>query len=185
HELQVESAEIDPSIEVRGEVAWVRPVPYLPRLYLRGVGAATRADAEWFRDFLYPADPESAEEAREDLWSPILWDWRLPAGGRGYALFSREEVAGDPAHLLEAEVRRRDTFLPTGDPSMDELARRAEIFLVDGDDRASWVLSGYPDLSDGGREGPIAAPGLALATGRYGAAARVFNALAATRRDGL
>src|SRR5262245_11481594 len=90
HELQVESAEIDPSIEVRGEVAWVRPVPYLPRLYLRGVGAATRADAEWFRDFLYPADPESAEEAREDLWSPILWDWRLPAGGRGYALFSRE-----------------------------------------------------------------------------------------------
>ena len=185
HELQTESTEIDPSTEVRGEVSWVRPVAYLPRLYMRGVGASTRAEPAWHRDFLYPADCGWEEEAREDLWSPIVWDWVLEPGAHGYALFSREEVAADPAHLLEAEIRRRETFTPVGDPAFDELARRAEVFLVDGDDRASWVLAGYPALSDGGRDGPIAAPGLALATGRYGPAARVLNGLAATRRDGL
>jgi predicted glycogen debranching enzyme len=185
HELQTESAEIDPATEVRGEVSWVRPVPYLPRLYMRGVGASTRAEPVWYRDFLYPRDAESGEEGREDLWSPIVWDWSLPAGARGYILLSREEVAGDPAHLLEAETRRRDVFPRTGDPAMDELGRRSELFLADGDDRASWVLSGYPDLADGGRDGPIAAPGLAVATGRYAAAARALNGLATTRRDGL
>lgn len=184
HELQSASAEIDGRTDIRGEVSWVRPVPYLPRLYLRGVGATTWADPVWHCDFVYPADAAD-RDAREDLWSPIVWEWRLDPSDDGYALFSREEVAGDPAHLLEAETRRRDVFVPAGDAASDELARRAEIFLVDGDDRASWILGGYPALGDGGRDGPISGPGLALATGRYGAAARALNGLAATRRDGL
>src|SRR5262245_49011500 len=34
HRLQSETTDWDPATEVRGEVSWVRPVPYLPRLYL-------------------------------------------------------------------------------------------------------------------------------------------------------
>src|SRR5262249_57053462 len=48
-ELQRETAELDPAVEVRGEISWVRPVPYLPRLYLRAVGFASEPDPVWSR----------------------------------------------------------------------------------------------------------------------------------------
>ena len=72
-ELRAESDEIDTSVEVRGEVSWVRPAAYLPRLYLRAVGAETTKDPTWYRDFYYRVDAERGEEATEDLWSPLRW----------------------------------------------------------------------------------------------------------------
>lgn len=185
HELQRESAELDTTTEVRGEVCWVRPIPYLPRLYLRGVGATTRVEPVWYRRFFYPVEAERGYDSTEDLWSPVEWKWALPARGEAYLLFSREEVAADPAHLVEAERRRRETFVRTGDALFDEMARRAEVFLVDGDYGEESIVAGYPWFADWGRDSMIAAPGIALATGRYGAAARVLNASAAMRRDGL
>ena len=68
---------------------------------------------------------------------------------------------------------------------LDEMARRAEVFLVEGDYRDGTILAGFPWFADWGRDSMIAAPGLALATGRYGAVARVLNTYAALRRDGL
>ena len=184
HELQEESADFDTTTEVRGEVSWVRPVAYLPRLYLRGVSARTTIEPVWYRGIHYPADA-NPEDATEDLWSPLAWTWVLPAAGEAYALFSREEVLADPAHLVEAERRRRDAFPATKDPVFDELARRGEAFLVDGDYRESAIIAGYPWLADRGRESMIAAPGLALSTGRYASTARVLNSHAAMRRQGL
>ncbi len=184
-ELQRETAELDASVEVRGEVSWVRPVPFLPRLYLRGVGLSAEADPLWYRDFFYSLDRERGYDALEDLWSPLVWTGTLAPGAEAYLLFSLDEVAADPGHLLEAERRRRDVFARTGDPVLDEMARRAEVFLVEGNYRDGTILAGFPWFADWGRDSMIAAPGLAQATGRFGAVARVLNTFAALRRDGL
>ncbi len=184
-ELLHETADLDASTEVRGEMCWVRPVPYLPRLYLRGVGATTHAEPTWYRDFFYSDEKERGYDASEDLWSPVEWRWTLSPGGEAFLLFSLEDVAADPGHLMEAERRRRDMFARTGDPVLDEMARRAEVFLVEGDYRDGTILAGFPWFTDWARDSMISAPGLALATGRYGAVARVLNTYAALRRDGL
>jgi predicted glycogen debranching enzyme len=184
-ELLHEAADFDATTDIRGEVSWVRPVPYLPRLYLRAVGATAAAEPIWYRDFFYPLEVERGYDAAEDLWSPVVWNGTLAPGAEAYLLFSLEEIAADPGHLMEAERRRRDSFARTGDPVMDEMSRRAEVFLVEGDYRDGTILAGFPWFADWGRDSMIAAPGLALATGRFGAVARVLNTYATLRRDGL
>ncbi len=185
HRLQHETTDWDQATEVRGEVSWVRPLPYLPRLYLRGVFASTRAEPLWYRNFSYAEEVARGYDAEEDLWSPIEWEWTLRPDARAFALFSLDEVAADPDHFLDEERRRRQTFARTKDPVFDELSRRAECFLVEPDHRRASILAGYPWLADWGRQSMVAAPGLALATGRTGTVARVLNTFAAGRRDGL
>ena len=184
-ELLHETSDFDPSVELRGEVSWVRPVPYLPRLYLRAVGAAATAEPLWYRTFFYRLEKERGYDAVEDLWSPVVWNGTLAPNARAYLLFSLEEVAADPEHLMEAERRRRDLFARTGDPMLDEMSRRAEAFLVESDHREGTILAGFPWFADWGRDSMISAPGLAQATGRFGSVARVINTYAALRRDGL
>ncbi len=184
-ELRSETDEIDMTVDRRGEVSWVRPAAYLPRLYLRAAGAETTNDPLWYRDFFYREDSARGDESHEDLWSPLRWRWSLAPGAEAYVLYSREEIAGDPGHLVEAERSRRDRFVAAGDPLFNEMARRAESFVVDGDDREATILAGYPGLADRGRDAMVAAPGLALSTGRFGSIARVVNSFSAMRRDGL
>jgi predicted glycogen debranching enzyme len=185
HRLQTESADWDATTEVRGEIAWVRPLPYLPRLYLRGVFSATRVDPVWYRHFAYAEEKARGYEAEEDLWSPFEWEWTLRPDAQAFALFSLEEAAGDPDRFLDEERRRRQAFAGTHDPVFDELARRAEAFVVEADHRRATILAGYPWLADWGRQAMIAAPGLAQASGRPGSVARVLNTFASARRAGL
>lgn len=185
HDVARESEDFDTATEVRGEVSWVRPVAFLPRLYLRGAGAATERAPAWYRYFQYRSDGETGEGVTEDLWSPLAWTWTLPPGGEAYALFSVHEIAADPKQLLEAEGLRRRSFERTGDSLFDALAGRAEAFVVEGNRSDGAVVAGYPWLADRGRDSMIAAPGLALATGRFGSLARVLNTFAAQRREGL
>jgi predicted glycogen debranching enzyme len=185
HRLQMETADWDSTTEARGEVSSVRPLPYLPRLYLRGVFASTRTDPVWYRSFSYAEETERGYDAEEDLWSPLEWEWTLRPDARAFAIFSLDEVAADPDRFLDEERLRRQTFGPTQDTIFDELARRAEAFLVEAAPRRATILAGYPWLADWGRQAMIAAPGLAQATGRSGAVARVLNTFAAARRDGL
>ena len=185
HRLQAETSDWDATTEARGEVTWVRPLPYLPRLYLRGVFATTRVDPLWYRHFAYAEETARGYDATEDLWSPLEWEWTLRPDAQAFVLFSLDEVAADPDRFLDEERRRRQAFARTQDPVFDELARRAESFVVDADHRRATILAGYPWLADWGRQAMIAAPGLALATGRLGALARVLNGFAVARRDGL
>jgi predicted glycogen debranching enzyme len=185
HRLQSETTDWDPATEVRGEVSWVRPLPYLPRLYLRGVFASARPDPVWYRHFRYAEDIARGYDGEEDLWSPLEWEWTLRPEARAFALFSLEEVAADPEHFLDEERLRRQAFVRSQDPIFDELARRAEAFLAEAHPRRATVLAGFPWLADWGRQTMIAAPGLAQATGRVGVLARALNGFAAQRRDGL
>ncbi len=161
-------------VEVRGDAAWIGPLNDAPRLFLRGTGAQGVAQAG--------CREKAGEKSRadEELWGPVAWDWVLPPGQETYLLFSTEDVSTDPAHLLEAERRRR-TSAPTENPLFDELARRAEVFLVDGDGRDGSIVPGYPP-DDPGRDSMIPVPGLTLATGRYAGVARAVNAAAARLR---
>lgn len=185
HDLAHESAMFEPATEIRGEVSWVRPVAFLPRMFLRGVGATTERVPAWYRSFHYRREADHGRDDSEDLWSPLAWTWTLPPNGEAHALFSIHEAAGDPGQLLEAEALRRRRFEATGDSLFDALAARSETFLVEGDRGEASIVAGYPSLSDRGRDATVAAPGLALATGRFGPLARVLNTFAAQRREGL
>ncbi|HWZ87152.1 MAG TPA: glycogen debranching enzyme N-terminal domain-containing protein, partial [Thermoanaerobaculia bacterium] len=183
HRLQSETPDWDATTEARGEVSSVRPLPYLPRLFLRGIFASTRVDPVWYRHFSYAEEAERGYDAEEDLWSPLEWEWVLRPDAKAFALFSLDEVAADPEHFLDGERVRRQAFARTQDPVFDEMDRRAECFLAEADHRRATVLAGFPWLADWGRQTMVAAPGLAQATGRAGALARVLNTFAAQRRD--
>jgi len=185
HRLQAETTDWDASVEVRGETSWVKPLPYLPRLFLRGVFAATRSDPAWYRRFRYAEEAARGYDCEEDLWNPLEWEWTLRPDAQAFALFSLNEVAGDPDGFLDAERRRRREYAPTGDSVFDELARRSEAFVAESDHRRTTVLAGYPWLTDWGRQAMVAAPGLALAQGRAGTLSRVLNTFASDQRDGL
>ncbi len=185
HRLQRETADWNATTEARGETSWVKPLPYLPRLFLRGVFAATRVDPTWYRHFRYAEEEARGYDCEEDLWSPLEWEWTLRPDAQAFALLSLDDVAGDADHFLDAERRRRQEFATTGDTIFDELASRSEAFVAEADHRRTTILAGFPWLSEWGRQAMVAAPGLALAHGRVGAVARVLNTFAAHRRDGL
>jgi len=175
-----DAAELSSAVKAQGEVFRVGPVAGLPRLFLRGRGGQARRTPFWRGPVVIPpADPS------ERLWAPVVWDWTLPPEATAFLLLSLEPVATDPAQIVEAEHRRRGIFVATADPLFDELARRAEVFLLDGDSRDGAIVASYPDSADRARDSMIALPGLALATGRYATAARVLGAAAARRREGL
>jgi predicted glycogen debranching enzyme len=184
HRLQKETNDWDTTTEVRGETSWVKPLPYLPRLFLRGVFGSTRVDPIWYRHFRYAEEAARGYDSEEDLWSPLEWEWTLRPDAQAFALFSQDEVAADPDHLIDSERRRRREFAPTSDSVFDELASRAESFVA-ADHRRTTILAGFPWLGDWGRQALVAAPGLALAHGRLGPVAQVLNTFAAQRRDGL
>ncbi|HJW15281.1 MAG TPA: amylo-alpha-1,6-glucosidase, partial [Thermoanaerobaculia bacterium] len=165
----------DPAVAVREDAAWISSLPGSSPLYLRGCGGRA-VDESW----RVAEAPEHAEpDGGEGLWSPVAWDWILAPQEEAYLLFSREEVSTNPAQLLEAERERRQAFGKTDDPVFDELARRAEVFLVDGDSQDGAIIPGYPEPGEGGRDSMISVPGLTLASARYSGAARVVGAAAA------
>ena len=159
HRLQHESGDWSAETQARGETSSVRPLPYLPRLYLRAVFGETRLDPQWYRHFRYPEETARGYDAEEDLWSPLEWTWSLRPDSRAFLLFSLHENAGDPDPFLDEERRRRRKFAHTRDPVFDELASRAECFLVENDHRDASILAGFPWLADWGRQAMVAAPG--------------------------
>ncbi|HZI65683.1 MAG TPA: amylo-alpha-1,6-glucosidase [Thermoanaerobaculia bacterium] len=184
HELQREGGFFAVT-EVSGDAALIRPPTGLPALRIRAFGARIANEPDWYRRFHYSVEEERGYEADEDLWSPLLWKWELPPGREAWAAFACDEMPGDPDPLWQAERKRRDAFPRTGDPPFDELAQRAESFLVETPDGGGTILSGYPWGPPRGRDAMVAAPGLALAVGRYRPFARVLNAFASRLRDGL
>ena len=174
------SGELDGSVEVRGDAAWIGSLSSLSRVYVRGAGARTVDVSR-----LVPAARPSERVPDDETWGPVAWDWTLAPGKEAYLVFSCEEVSTDPAQLLEAERRRRQAFRATDDPLFDELARRAEVFLVDGDSLDGSIVRGYPEPMARGRDNMVSVPGLTLATARYAGAARVVNAAAARLVAGL
>src|SRR4029077_7034631 len=108
-----------------------------------------------------------------------------PTGDAVFDEMARRPEAFLPDPESRGERAPRTPVPPPGDGVFGEMARRAEAFLVDADYREKSIIAGYPWFADWGRDSMISAPGLAMATNRYGAIARVLNGFAAVRRDGL
>lgn len=174
-----EDPQRDRGVEIRSDACWIS-VPGLDRLYVRGAGGRAQDESRSVE-----APENRSKETGRKTWSPVVWDWILTPGQEAYLVFSREEVATDPAQLLEAERRRRQVVPTTEDPLFDELARRAEVFLVDGDSGSGSIVGGYPGDAGGGRDSMVSVPGLTLATAHYAGAARVVSIAAARLRAGL
>jgi predicted glycogen debranching enzyme len=185
HSTQREGA-FTTATEMEGDTARIRPrTPGLPELRMRAPGARALLQPDWYRRFHYSAEAERGYEADEDLWSPLVWVWELAPSAEGYLVFSTEPVQDPPAKLRSMEAIRRESFPRCGDALLDELARRAENFLVDAPGAGPAILAGFPWFADWSRDAVIAAPGLTLATGRLRSFARVLNSIASRRRDGL
>ncbi len=186
-ELLRETSDVEASIEIRGEARWVRPVPYLPRLYLRAVGAAPETLApSGTATSSIALEKERGYDAAEDLWSPLAWTGTLAPGGEAYpALLPARRSPPTPgtSSRRSAAAGTRSRARATRCSTRWRGARKPS--SSEGDYRDGTILAGFPWFADWGRDSMIAAPGLALATGRFGAVARVLNTYAALRRDGL
>jgi glycogen debranching enzyme len=167
----------DPAFEVRGAAAWLLSPAGLPRLSIRGAGGLIVDES-----YLSPGESKDNPEGTGSLWSPASWDWVLSPGQEAYLVFSTEEMATDPAQLLEAERRRRRDSASPDDPALDELVSRAEVFVVDGDCRDSFIVAGYPGSVDWSRDAMISLPGLTLAVQCPAAASRILAGAAARLR---
>ena len=184
HSLQREGA-ISPTTDLDGDRARIDPGPGMPPLFLRAPGGRALVEPDWYRRFHYRAEAERGYDADEDLWSPLVWVWDLAPSAEAHLVCSTEPMGDAPARLRTAEARRREAFPRTGDPMFDELARRSENFLAEPPEGEPAILAGFPWFADWSRDAVIAAPGLAVASGRYRPFARVMNSVAAKRRDGL
>ncbi|HVE65425.1 MAG TPA: amylo-alpha-1,6-glucosidase [Thermoanaerobaculia bacterium] len=184
HELQRELGFVA-ATEISRESIVVRPNGDLPALRMRAFGARISNQPDWYRRFHYPVDEERGHEADEDLWSPLLWKWEILPGRHVWAAFACEEPSDDPAAVWETERERRGALPRTGDATLDELAGRAEAFLVETPDGGCTILSGYPSPASRARDAMMAAPGLAIALGRYRPFARSLNAFASKLTGGL
>ena len=185
HDLQRESG-FDAATEVHGDRAVVRPSrrnagPRHPRL--------RSADRERAR--LVPAVPlpGRGREGLRGRGGPLepasLEVGARPRKGSVGGFRSRRVAGRTGASLAEGNAGAGTAFPRTGDPPVDELAQRAESFLVETPDGGGTILAGFPWSSERGRDAMIAAPGLAVAVGRHRPFARVLNAFAARLQDGL
>jgi predicted glycogen debranching enzyme len=184
HGLQREGG-FSTSTELDGDRARVRTGASLPALSMRAPAARALLEPDWYRRFHYPVEAERGYDADEDLWSPLVWVWDLAPWAEAHLVFSTEPLADVPARLRTIESKRRETYPRSGDPVFDELARRAENFLVEPPGEDPTLLAGFPWFGDWSRDAMIAAPGLTVASGRFRPFAKVLNSFASRRRGGL
>jgi predicted glycogen debranching enzyme len=184
HSLQHEGA-LSTTTELEGDGARIRAGAGMPELRMRAPGARALAQPDWYRRFHYGAEAERGYDAEEDLWTPLVWVWDLVPRAEAYLVFSTDSIAEAPARLRLIEARRRESYPRSGDAVFDELARRADNFLVEPQGVDPTLLAGFPWFGDWSRDAMIAAPGLAAACGRYRPFAKVLNSFAARRRRGL
>jgi predicted glycogen debranching enzyme len=184
HSIQHEG-RLTTTTEIEADTARIRAKAGLPELRMRAPGGRAVLQPDWYRRFYYSAEAERGYEAEEDLWSPLVWVWELPPSEEASLVFSIEPVYDSPARLRVLETQRRESYPRSGDGLFDELARRAENFLVEPPGRQLALLAGFPWFADWGRDTVIAAQGLTLATGRFRQFARVLNSVASRRRGGL
>src|SRR5512143_1329191 len=184
HSIQHEGG-LTTTTEIEADTARIRAKAGLPELRMRAPGGRAVLQPDWYRRFYYSAEAERGYEAEEDLWSPLVWVWELPPSEEASLVLSIEPVYDSPARLRVLEAQRRESYPRSGDGLFDELARRAENFLVEPPGRQLALLAGFPWFADWGRDTVIAAQGLTLATGRFRQFARILNSVASRRRGGL
>jgi predicted glycogen debranching enzyme len=180
HALHHENPAFDfASCTIGGNVVW-RPYGGLPAITAL-TNAVWRADAEWFRNFLYVVEEQRGMDVVEDLASPGVFAWDLAREEAvmvlrmGDAPYAR--ALPSAAAMMQAEAARRAAF-PT------QLARAGDAYLVDrGAGRT--IIAGFPWFQDWGRDTFIAMRGLTLCTGRLDDAEAILAAWSGVVSEGM
>jgi len=161
----------DATVVARGAGWGFRPSRVLPALWLTVDGvAAFRAEAAWYRGFLYATDRARGYDHIGDRWSPGVLELDLPPGGEAVAAFALGEPCEAPAAGFEAALAAADeraaTLTTASDPLRARLAHGADSFLYAAAGNRLGVLAGFPWFGEWGRDVFLALPGLTLARGR-------------------
>ncbi len=184
HSLQHENGGAHSVVENSGGVLTWRLYDDTPAVSCCSNGS-WRAEAQWYRQFLYDAERERGLDAVEDLIAPGSLDFDLSgapavlAVGERQALSDLEtaDVVGAVAAVSHAERARR---LALGGP----LEQAADQYLIRrGAGRT--LVAGYPWFTDWGRDTFIAMRGLCIATGRLDVARDILLEWATSSSRGM
>jgi predicted glycogen debranching enzyme len=163
-----------------GNVAW-HPYDALPAIAATTNGQYKHAP-DWYRNFLYTAERERGLDHIEDLASPGVFTFDLPAAGPAVIVLQAGaadiEEAGALAQCLDREERARRLRLPR------PLALSAQSYRVVGG-RGETVIAGFPWFTDWGRDTFIALRGLVLALGDLEAAEAILCGWAGSVSEGM
>ena len=179
--IQRRNDEIDLAVEQAKGVFAMQPVAQLPKLYFHcspvPVGAEMKGD--WYYKFTYPVEEERGLDFEEDLFTPVEWWLRIPAGQVAYITISTDRKNGvAPERLLAGERERRKAFEAEPDPTRQALLIAADQFISRRGKDNLTVLAGYPWFTDWGRDTMIALPGLTLTSNRLDVAGKILRTFA-------
>ena len=186
HALHHENGAFRFEAETCGAALTVRPYDGVPPVTLASDGQY-RADAQWYRNFLYAAERERGLDDTEDLASPGAFAWTFREGRRRAVLSFRTRptcalpVPDDVAFAYEsarATERERRAALATA------VDRAADAYLVRRGSGLT-LVAGYPWFTDWGRDTFIAVRGLCLATGRLREARDILLEWSGTVSEGM
>src|SRR5581483_5874978 len=177
HGTTHENGALNSFVLTENNMATVRPYPDLPALYFAHEADDVETNGWWYRNFEYEVERERGLDYREDLFSPLVlkFDLSRRAGLAVIASTERREV-GQAAEFRRQEIKRRRAMLAAA-PVDDELVRTmtaaADQYIVARGNHKT-IIAGYHWFSDWGRDTMIALAGLALTTGRAGAACDIL-----------
>src|SRR5205814_2526449 len=127
------------------------------------------AQPNWYLSTIYRKENQRGYSGLEDVWMPGPVRWKLQPGRSVHFVCSTE-----PIDLSRAIAKAAANYpqrapasaaeLPGADATLESLTRAADQFLVNGPDRASSILTGFPWAAPNGRDAMISLPGLMLAT---------------------
>jgi predicted glycogen debranching enzyme len=163
-------------------------------LYLTSQDAGFQPDAQWWNGLRYRTDESRGAHAREDIYSPGVFTYRLDNGEpvQFNASLDHPEIPGFETTVGSRRQRLGELAGSIGEDG-DETTRRlgvaTDAFVVNrplpSGASSATILAGFPWFADWGRDAFIALPGLLLTTKRYELARQVFSTFAGRIGEGM
>ncbi len=160
---------VNPELNQRAAIApgLIRLKPYvsLPALEIQS-RAEFSADPHWYNNFEYSEERDRGFDFHEDLFTPGVLRFNLPASEWVSLSASIESAATETAIPMPPD-------------------RKADPFVVHKPDGQATIIAGYPWFTDWGRDTMISLPGLLIARGQLEEARSVIQAFLGARNNGL
>lgn len=186
HALHRENGGFD--FTPHAELGWIRWQPYrdVPAV-VSGSNGTFRAEALWYRSFLYSEERARGLDDVEDLASPGVLEFELDGGEALWVLSADgiDAAPGAPRGAVEDFVRSaRSAEVARRAAMSSRLERAAAAYLVKRGGGCT-IIAGYPWFGDWGRDTFIALRGLCFATGRFDDARRILVEWSGTVSQGM
>ena len=77
HSTTHENGVLNRALEIAPNLASLRPYNGLPRLYFAHDAAHLQEQGYWYRNFFYRVEQERGLDFQEDLFNPLVLEWKL------------------------------------------------------------------------------------------------------------